>query len=126
MFSSSNFYAPDIGVLSAYSGETKTSTTTAVSSSPSNFYTNRIVLCNEANVLKDLFAKSVQAMIDGIERNKYNHHKGSVISRPVCLCERCQSWKFDLCAVWKRSRTNTFSRRRTTGTTGKERRYLEE
>ena len=98
MFSSSNFYAPDIGVLSAYSGETKTSTTTAVSSSPSNFYTNRIVLCNEANVLKDLFAKSVEAMIDGIERNKYNHHKGSVISRPVCLCERCQSWKFDLCA----------------------------
>ena len=81
-------------------GETKTATTTEeetkTKTTPVSFYTN--LLPRPENIPLSVFAKSVQLSKEGIKRNKYNHHKGNAATRPPCLHERCENWKYDQCA----------------------------
>ena len=66
---------------------------------PVSFYTN--FLSRPEHIPLSVFSKSVRLSKEGIERNKYNHHKGDAATRPPCLHERCENWKLDLCADCK-------------------------
>ena len=75
--------------------ETK-ETTTETQIIPVSFYTN--LLPRSDHISPSVFANSVRLSKEGIQRNKYNHHKGDPATRPPCLHERCSNWKLGICA----------------------------
>jgi len=88
-------------------GETKAGTdgdsgdvacTSSTSSTSSTFYKEQFI-CHTCN--QTIFDTSVQAMMEGIAKNAYNHHKGDPSTRPPCLHPRVQSYDLGQCAECK-------------------------
>ena len=83
-------------------GETKTSASaettkkTTETTTPVSFYTN--LLPRPDHISPFVFTNSVRLSKEGIQRNKYNHHQGDPATRPPCLHERCENWKYEQCA----------------------------
>ena len=75
-----------------------TSATSATSATSSTFYKEQFI-CHTCN--QTIFDTSVQAMMEGIAKNAYNHHKGDPSTRPPCLCWRPEGWKLNQCADCK-------------------------